>query len=180
MSAIYHVGEFLNCLISGTSNAGCPAWRRNGWCRSSAAVARWDGSRTNILSKNPCIRGETWKRNERKLVNSTFEVRLFHRTPCTEGIRISESLFPDFSGCWTLTSLLSRWSRWSLWPEYQINLSSIQFFTGQNRFQMTWLSDHLNTRQRMWPKCKLIRRSDPPMYLHPLFQSSTSKCYCAL
>jgi len=28
--AIYQVGEFLNCLIRGTSNAGGPACRKNG------------------------------------------------------------------------------------------------------------------------------------------------------
>ncbi len=57
---MYHVGEFLNCLMSGTRRSGGPDWRRNGWWRSSAAVARWAGSRTSILSRKPWRRGETW------------------------------------------------------------------------------------------------------------------------
>ncbi len=56
----YQVGEFLNCRMSGTSRSGGPDWRRNGWWSSSAAVARWAGSRTSILSRKPCRRGETY------------------------------------------------------------------------------------------------------------------------
>ena len=77
MRAMYHVGEFRNCRMSGTSRAGWPAWRKKGWWSSSAAVARCDGSRTNILSKNPCIRGETWKMYAKIVIGKTlFELSI--------------------------------------------------------------------------------------------------------
>ena len=58
---IYQVGELWNCLMKGTNRLGSPAWLRKGWCRSSAAVARWAGSRTSILSRKPWSLGDTWK-----------------------------------------------------------------------------------------------------------------------
>lgn len=53
----------LFCLIRGTMQDGGPAFVRKGCLRISLAVALWVGSRTNILSRKPLSRGETWERN---------------------------------------------------------------------------------------------------------------------
>jgi len=46
-------------LINGIRHSYGPAWRRNGCCSNSKAVARCVESRTSILSRKPCSRGET-------------------------------------------------------------------------------------------------------------------------
>lgn len=52
------------CLMRGTMQDGGPASLRNGWPRSSWAVALWEGSRTSIRSRNPRSTEEICKDTE--------------------------------------------------------------------------------------------------------------------
>lgn len=88
----------LFCLIRGTMQDGGPAFVRKGCLRSSLAAALWAGSRTNILSRKPLSRGETWekKRGERELMilicsfycslaqNGEMTVLWINHTKCTQ------------------------------------------------------------------------------------------------
>lgn len=52
-------GLCLKLFIIGIRQVGLSAPLRNACCSNSKAVARCDGSRTNIMSRNPCNLGDT-------------------------------------------------------------------------------------------------------------------------